>query len=61
MRTRIEEEIRKAVAKCICTGQLLSLSEQARRIAERCRADLRSTEHALLKAAVAGRVNIAFG
>ena len=61
MRMQAEEEIRKAVAKCISTGQILSLSDQARSIAERCRADLHVTEDALLKAAVAAHVNIVFG
>ena len=61
MRMQTEEEIRKAVAKCISTGQILSLSDQARSIAERCRADLHVTEDALLKAAVAAHVNIVFG
>lgn len=61
MRSGIDEEIREAVARCIATGQLLWLSDQARRIAAKTNADERTTKGALLSAAVAARVNVRFG
>ena len=58
---RVDEEIRRAVARCIATGQLLFISDQARRIAASTKAELRDTEDDLLSAAIAARVNIKFG
>ena len=61
MQARLDEEIRKAIAKCIVPGQLLWLSDQAREVAERTGADLRAAEVALLEAAIAARVHVRFG
>ncbi len=61
IRTTAVDEIRKAVASCIETGQVLHIAERSEEIARLTGEERERTAKSLLEAGIMARVNIEFG